>query len=311
MRMRMPSRLLAVAGLAFLLAGCDDFDFSPGDRYQEDFHFSYPLAAGGKIDVENTNGDVDILGWEKDVVEINGTKYSSSKSALDSMKIDVVPGSDSVHIRTIPAVPFHGNSGARYNIRVPRRVVLERIASSNGGLHIDDIQGNATLHTSNGSIRVERLQGDLDAQTSNGRIEARDTHGSCTLRTSNGRIEADVAKGAFVATTSNGSIHARLTEPDPDHVVKLESSNGAIDLTMEAAREVRARTSNSSITLHVPSALNAHLKARTSNSSITTDFDVTVHGGELSKHHLEGDIGTGGPLIDLSTSNGSIKILKP
>lgn len=308
--MRMPSRLLALAGLALLLVGCEDFDFGPGDRYQEDFHFSYPLASGGKLDLENMNGEVDILGWEKDVVEINGTKYSSSKSALDSMKVDVDHSADSVRIRTIPAVPFHGNSGARYNIRVPRRVLLERIATSNGPVHIDGIQGNANLHTSNGTIRVDRLDGDLNAQTSNGRIEAHDTHGSCILHTSNGRIEADVAKGGFDATTSNGSIHARLLEPDADHAVKLESSNGAIDLTMEAAREVRARTSNSSITLHVPSTLNAHLKARTSNASVSSDFDVTVHGGELSKHRLEGDIGSGGPLIDLSTSNGSIKVLR-
>jgi len=32
--------------------------------------------------------------------------------------------------------------------------------------------------------------------------------------------------------------------------------------------------------------------------------------GEISKHNIEGSIGSGGPLIDLSTSNGSIRILK-
>jgi hypothetical protein len=36
---------------------------------------------------------------------------------------------------------------------------------------------------------------------------------------------------------------------------------------------------------------------------------MTVH-GEISKTHLEGDIGKGGPLVDLDTSNGSIRILK-
>jgi hypothetical protein len=32
--------------------------------------------------------------------------------------------------------------------------------------------------------------------------------------------------------------------------------------------------------------------------------------GELSRNRLEGVIGSGGPLIDLSTSNGSIHLLK-
>ena len=32
--------------------------------------------------------------------------------------------------------------------------------------------------------------------------------------------------------------------------------------------------------------------------------------GEIGKHHMEGSIGNGGPLIDLSTSNGQIRIMK-
>ena len=92
--------------------------------------------------------------------------------------------------------------------------------------------------------------------------------------------------------------------------VRLESSNGHIDLTMDAVREVKATTSNSSITVHMPSSANATLDAHTSNSSISCDFDVSVHGGMISKHRLEGNIGKGGPLLDLGTSNGSIKFLK-
>ena len=46
-----------------------------------------------------------------------------------------------------------------------------------------------------------------------------------------------------------------------------------------------------------------------SASSITSDFDVMTHGTQ-SKNRLEGQINGGGPLIDLSTSNGSIRIQK-
>jgi hypothetical protein len=49
--------------------------------------------------------------------------------------------------------------------------------------------------------------------------------------------------------------------------------------------------------------------ARTTNSSISSDFEVKMQ-GEFSKNRLEGVIGNGGSLIDLSTSNGSIRLLK-
>ena len=73
---------------------------------------------------------------------------------------------------------------------------------------------------------------------------------------------------------------------------------------------VHASTSNSSITVRMPSSANATLRAHTSNSSIHSDFDVNVHSGMISKHRLEGNIGSGGPLLDLGTSNGGIKILR-
>jgi DUF4097 and DUF4098 domain-containing protein YvlB len=297
-------------GLVLMLAGCEDWDIGGiTDRYREDFHFSYPLSSGGTLQVENSNGSVEIDGWDQNTVEISGTKYANSEERMKEVKIDVSPSANSVRIRTIAPLDRRGNYGARYVIHVPRRADLQSIVTSNGAIHVDSVQGQARIKTTNGGIRAIGLQGSLDAQTSNGSMEISNVTGDTSLRTSNGGIRADVKKGSFEATTSNGSITARLVEPD-SNPVRLESSNGHIDLTMDAAREVHADTSNSSILVRMPSSAGAQVRAHTSNSSISCDFDVSVHGGMLSKHRLEGTIGTGGPLLDLVTSNGSIKILR-
>jgi DUF4097 and DUF4098 domain-containing protein YvlB len=73
--------------------------------------------------------------------------------------------------------------------------------------------------------------------------------------------------------------------------------------------EIHATTSNGGITVHLPSGIGANLSAHASNSSISTEFEVATQ-GTLEKHRLEGKIGAGGPEIDLSTSNGSIRIAK-
>lgn len=301
---------LACLGLACLLGGCEDFDIAGiTDRYREDFHFSYPLSSGGSVQIDNANGSIDITGWDQNTVEIDGSKYASSETRMREIKIDISPSANSIRIRTIPPIDRHGNYGARFTIHVPRHAELQNIVSSNGAIHVDTIDGQTHLKTSNGGIRASGLQGSLDGQTTNGSIEISNVTGDTTLHTSNGSIRADVRKGSFEATTSNGSITARLMEPDTQPV-RLESSNGHIDLTMDAAREVHADTSNSSIIVRMPSAVGANVRAHTSNSSITSDFDVSVRGGMLSKHRLEGTIGSGGPLLDLGTSNGSIKLLR-
>ena len=142
-------------------------------------------------------------------------------------------------------------------IHVPRHAELTNILTSNGAIHVDNIDGNAHLKTSNGGIRATAIRGSVDAVSSNGTLEITDVVGDLLLRTSNGGIKADVKKGGFDARTTNGSITARLTEPD-SKPVRLESSNGHIELTMDAAREVHADTSNSSITVRMPNSAGAN-----------------------------------------------------
>lgn len=298
--------------MAMFLVGCDEFDLGgigSFDRFHEDFHYSYPLADGGSLRVENFNGSIEISGWDKNTVDIDGMKYASTEYRLKELKIDISPSAGSITIRTLPPLDHRGNAGARFTIHVPKRTQLDQITSTNGAIRVDSIDGASRLHTSNGSVHASTLSGPLDVQTSNGSVEVTDISGDTTLHSSNGTIRAEVKKGRFGATTSNGSINVRLIGGDASPV-RLESSNGHIDLTMDAAREVSARTSNSSITVRMPATANANLDAHTSNSSITCDFDVSVHSGQISKHHLEGKIGTGGPVLDLGTSNGSIKLLK-
>lgn len=307
------NRLLRLSALllpVLWLAGCDEIDFGDNfDRYKEDFHYSYTLPSGGHLSIENQNGSIEISSWEKDTIDITGTKHANSQEVLKSTKIDIMPTSNSVSIRTIPPSGFRGGVGARYVIRVPKRLELDRVISSNGSIRIEGIDGNAHLKSSNGAIRTVHTHGELDARTSNGSLDIQHV-GNASVHSSNGSVHVDLEKGVFEATTSNGPIVARLTDPTPNIPVRIESSNGHIEITTNVVPEIRSSTSNSSITVRIPANANARLKAHTSNSSITTDFDVLVRGGVQSKNSLEGNIGNGGPLLDLGTTNGSIKVLK-
>lgn len=297
--------------LALLLTACDFDDFGPSDRYQSDFHFSYPLQAGGKLTLENFNGGIEITGWDRDTVDISGVKYASTEQMRDAIKIDISHADNTISIRTVRPFERHGNMGARYVLKVPRKVELDRITDSNGGVRVTDVEGPARLRTSNGTIHVMKLKGNLEARTSNGTIEAENVSGGATLNTTNGRVRADAVQGPFEASTSNGGIHVHLASAAPDTSMKLSTSNGPIDLTLDTStrNDIHASTSNGAITLHLPGITHARVHAVTTNSSISSDFDVLTQGAS-GKHRLEGTIGGGGPLLDLSTSNGAIRLVK-
>ena len=301
----------ALAAALLSLTGCDIEDWNSKERHTKDFQLSYDLKSDGRVTVEGFNGSIEISGWDQPKVDISGTKYAPSPEMLEALKVEVDRSSDSLNIRAIRPSSTRGNMGVKFVIKVPRLAKLERIVSSNGSVRLFDADGSARIKTSNGTVRAQNLKGTLDVQTSNGSIEVLQIAGPVTLRTSNGRVRAEDVRGAIEATTSNGSINVKLTETEPGRTIRLETSNGGVDLTLprNVRNDVRVVTSNSGITVHAPADLNARLSARTSNASITSDLDVSRQ-GEKVKGRLEGTIGSGGSLLDLHTSNGSIRLLK-
>jgi hypothetical protein len=303
-------RALLTLPAVLLLVGCDFEDFDGMARYHEDFHYSHPLKSGGRLSVEGFNGSIEISAWDQNTVDISGTKTARSPEDAATIHIDIDHTPDAVSIRASRPSVRHGNYGVRFAIKVPRGAVYDRIVSSNGSIRAYDGAGPARFKSSNGRIEVQHLRGGLYAETSNGAIEVTDNDGSVEAHSSNGHIKIEGLRGGLEASTSNSSIHA-LIDRAAD-TIRVGSSNGAIDLTLpsSAAVPVHAHTSNSSITLRLPGAEpNARITASTSNGSITSDFEMRMR-GEFTRHHLEGTLGAGGPLIDLETNNGGIHIVR-
>jgi DUF4097 and DUF4098 domain-containing protein YvlB len=308
---------LAWLSPCLLLGACDVSDFDSSDRYQTDFHYSYTLNPGGRLEVENFNGPVEITGWDQSRCEISGVKYASTAELRDRIKIEVDHGANGIYVRSVrPGGDFHGNLGARYVIHVPRKTELNRITSSNGSIHVEDIEGSADLKTSNGPLRVESLNGTLTAHTSNGSLTAENVAGPMALRTSNNSIRAERVSAGIEATTSNGSITVHFDDKAAvsSAPLKFETNNGRIDITMPTPpkSEIRAQTSNSSITLRLPPNTSAKIRAETSHGEVRSDFISDSAEGEQHgrRQTLEETIGGGGPLIRLHTSNGSIRLLR-
>ena len=310
--MRRLSFALTLSLGSLMLAGCefDPTDWGNSDRYREEFASQHKLAPGGRVMLESFNGSVEIVGWEKDAVDISGVKYASREEVMHDIKIDVVPEAESIRIRAIRPIDHNCNCGAKFVLKVPKRANLDNITTSNASIRIDSVNGNARLKTSNGSVNVWNVEGELEATTSNASIEIGKFKGPAELRTSNGRIKAEGMEGAFNAKTSNSSIDATISSLQADRRTVLESSNGSINLTLDKwnKNEVRATTSNSSINVRIPEDIHADLRATTSNGHITSDLAVTSN--QFSKTRLAGQIGGGGPLLELVTTNGNIRLMK-
>jgi len=95
--------------------------------------------------------------------------------------------------------------------------------------------------------------------------------------------------------------------------VSGESHNGGIDVELTGntwdGRQLEVMTHNGGVTLAMPASYSARLETRTNRGRVNSDFPVTVR-GRLSEGDLNFDIGSGGPLIKVSTHNGAIRLMK-
>jgi len=270
--------LLTVAAVVGLNAAClviagDGPMFLGGQEFKEDFLKTFPLAAGGSFSLDNTNGVVRLSTWDKAEVEIRAVKTArGDKEDLDKVKIEVSSSPGTVKVETIyPRGGFLRNVrvSVAYEIKVPENTRLETVRTTNGDVEISGRLADVKIGSTNGDIRVDAAAG------------------RCELGTTNGSIRLVAAKGPIDAHSTNGGVRIEIGK-------------------VEAA--ITARSTNGSISLLVKGELNAELKARTTNGRISTDVPITVQGSIGSGRRLEGKLGSGGPLIDLHTTNGGITI---
>jgi hypothetical protein len=287
MRAKLLVPVLAAATLGS--SSCYIGDMGDSMRFHRDFHYSFPLQSNGRVSVESFNGSVEISAWDQNTVEIDGSKWGPTPEAADALRIDTDHTPDTVYVHAARPADWRGSLGARFVLKVPRGALLDRIVTTNGAIRTEEGSGPAHLRTTNGAIRVQGLRGMVEAETTNGPMDLVDVDGDVSLHTKNGHIRAEQLIGKVDASTSNGSID--------------------LDLPGQVTKGVIAHTSNGAITVRLPERAGARVVAETSNSSIRSEFDLRVS-GEFDKHRLAGVLGNGGPLIDLSTSNGAIRLLK-
>jgi hypothetical protein len=129
---------------------------------------------------------------------------------------------------------------------------------------------------------------------------------SAELKTMNGGIGLAHLNGDLKFDTTNGGVD--LTDLAGN--VRGSTVNGGLDIALSGVRwqgeGLHAETTNGGITLNLPDNYAAHLEAGTVNGGIEVNFPVTIQ-GEI-KHHLDTNIGGGGPTIHNETTNGGVTI---
>lgn len=187
-----------------------------------------PFGAGDRLELSNTNGDVEITAWDRQEIQIEARKKvkssSSSKAqeAFEELEILIEATGNGVRVDTeyprgMDSWWRNVSSSVRYSIRIPE-------------------------------------QADMDVETVNGKIFIEGVHGRIDLGSTNGGIRVEEAGGSVTARTTNGSIDVELGQVEPTADMSFRTTNGGITLTLpsDLQASLTARTTNGSVQTDFP-----------------------------------------------------------
>jgi len=200
-------------------------------EYRTNWTQTFPLNAGGRFQIDNINGQINIHGWSSNVVALTAAVHGKTLESVEALHINVRTDPDSAHVHTESS---NGNGGFQslwdlikyglrdnatvdYTVHVPELTQLEGVSSVNGQIDIGGVAGDIAASTVNGETKIKDAGRNLKLDTVNGTITAHmkslGTGQRVTLDAVNGELVLAVpenADAAFSVTTVNGSISSEF-----------------------------------------------------------------------------------------------------
>ena len=292
-------RLVCPAALVVLgLSACDL------QRVEETAVEEFRFEAGSerpRIEVRIEEGSIEIQGVEGSrAIEAEFLKRARSvdretaRGLLPRIEVSALESGEGRRFRfegrveSIP--PFGGDLRTDLRLRVPHEVELE-VATEDGRIQIEGIEGRVRAESGDGRIFVERASGELRLRTEDGSIVGRDLDAKVEAATDDGNIELEGIFTRLETVTSDGSIRI-------DCLDWRASTEGWV-----------VRTADGAIRVLLPASAAADIDATASDGRIVNRL-LSFDGAERdeSDSRLRGKLGGGGPLLFLRTMDGRIEL---
>ena len=192
---------------------------------EETFEKAFSLDGVTKVSVENVNGRIEAIAWDKPYLRVKAVKTARGSNAEETLKqteIRVTKVGDRIEIVTIS----------------PRRRRLfgfldftfgDRQATVDYEIHVPPTT-NVRFETTNGKVVATGFGGAMDAEAVNGSIELKDVEGPVRATTVNGSLRV-AFKGNFKKSqleTVNGSVDVSFDKKSSVRY-DLETVNGRIE----------------------------------------------------------------------------------
>jgi DUF4097 and DUF4098 domain-containing protein YvlB len=213
------------------------------------------------------------------------------------------------------------NVSISYDVTVPASSRV-RSESGSGNVSIEGVSGAVKMNSGSGNITGKRLGDEVRISTGSGDIRLDGAKGPVRANAGSGNVEASGIGGAFYGETGSGDITLRqeaagtvVAKTGSGNVrlhninggLEAHSGSGDIEIEGQAKRDWTVESGSGNIELKLPSNAAFSVDARASSGSVEVNHPITVQGA-VKKNRIQGRVGEGGPLLNLQSGSGEIRV---
>lgn len=219
----------------------------------------------------------------------------------------------------------------------------QTLTTRHGDVHANNIEGVLRIHKSTGATSVHKINGNVEIEGRGGDIAVRNVTGSVTveggftgstrfeniaqtLRYNSSRTNLNVQKLTGNLSMDMGDLQANgvggpfdLATRDKDislenfkYNVKIVNSNGDVHLrsAIPPTHPIQVTLKRGNITLALPPTSSFIINALSNNGDVSSDFPGLKVSKQPPSPSINGAYGKGGPLIQLLSSYGDIRLVR-
>jgi len=264
------------------------------------------------------------------VITVNANTSSAGNSSVSSDLEIWVPKAMAADVSTHRGDP-----------NVKSRTGNVKVSSSRGDITVEDVTGNVEIDQRKGDIHVSKVTGDVAVSARAGDTTVSDVTGTLkldgeyfggitlskigktvTFRTS--RTDMELAKLDGDLTMDGGDLRAnKMAGPmkiltrskdihldDLDGDLRIENSNSTIEVHSNKLGAIQIDNRKGDVQLIVPEKTSFQADLKTRGGDISSDFSGLNVRSEHNDSSASGNVGSGGPKVQVTNEHGNIEIRK-
>ncbi len=264
-----------------------------------------------KLNVRSENLSYVCTGTEERAVEVNVTLSGSFEddTILDKMvEYSFTEDNEMLEIR-LEDLDFndrYGRLNIDINIMLPRGLEVN-LEAENGSIKTNELSA-LNITSENGGVKVDNCDGDIEIHTENGSVKVTNAKGNISIETENGSAKLENSEGDLHFNTENGSLKCYNCNFAAS---EIETENGAIflEIPFRESGDCSIISTNGKISLFISEEIPIDLSMETTWGKLAYKLK---HPSTVSKEfdHKENkvSVGDGSYKIKLTSENGLISV---